>query len=234
MSYAPATLLALRSYLIGNGAPVVGIVGDANHKGGYHLGKDRLRATDYSIRQARDKAGATNAAAAIDIGRHTGLIELGRYLHAQRNTQLAYDVRELIAERGDGSHVWRWDDVSDKTTGSVGSNELYHHLHVSYYRDSEQRDKRPLYAAHYAPPAEEDMIYSVTGVDGPFPCTVKAGTAYRYQQEGADIGTIVDGSQPFTCIGETEDRQWRYIYGRTQADAPHSRIAMVPATAVVR
>ena len=155
MTYAPATLQNLRSYLIGVGAPVLGIVGNpATHRGGYHLGIDRIYgpsgygARDYSIQTTRDKAGMSNAASAIDIGRHNRLIELGVYLRGKP------DIRELIAERDDGTHVWRY--VDGRLIGKPDSQELPHHLHVSYFRDSETRDKRPTFRAFYEP--EEDPM----------------------------------------------------------------------------
>jgi hypothetical protein len=52
----------------------LGIVGDSNHARGYHLGRDRIYAAsgvgdaDYSVRTARDQAGLSNAAAAMDVG----------------------------------------------------------------------------------------------------------------------------------------------------------------------
>jgi hypothetical protein len=165
VTYAPASLQNLRSYLIGVGAPVLGIVGNpATHKGGYHVGKDRIYgpsgygSRDYSIQTARDKAGLTNAASAIDIGRHARLIELGVYLRGKP------DIRELIAERGDGSHIWRW--VDGRVIGQGDSQELPHHLHVSYFRDSEARDKRPAFRAFYELPdtSTEEPMYSVPGI----------------------------------------------------------------------
>jgi hypothetical protein len=170
MTYAPATLQALRSYLVGKGAPVLGIVGNpATHKRGYHIGSPLLPG-DYSGIQPRDKAGLSGAASAIDIGRFNGLIELGRHLYAEK----PYDVRELIAERGDGSQLWRWDDVTGATTGNPASAELYHHLHVSYYRDSERRTKLPPYERFFAP---EDIVkvYSVPGIVS---AEAPAGTPY--------------------------------------------------------
>lgn len=147
MTYAPSTLQNLDSYLTSRDVPVLGIVGDRAHRGGYHVGKDRIYgpngygSRDYSVQTARDKAGLSNAAAAIDIGRHLGIIELGVHLRGKP------DIRELIAERGDGTHIWRW--VDGRTTGKPDSQELPHHLHVSYFRDSEQRDKTAPYRAFY-------------------------------------------------------------------------------------
>jgi hypothetical protein len=51
-----------------------GVVGNTAHVMGYHLGRDRIytippgsSGADYSIQTARDKAGLSDAAAAIDI-----------------------------------------------------------------------------------------------------------------------------------------------------------------------
>jgi len=80
MSYAPATLIALMKVWTSHGGVNSGIVGGSTHLKGYHLGKDRiydgsgpgLGDADYSVRTARDKAGLTNAASAIDLGRLNG------------------------------------------------------------------------------------------------------------------------------------------------------------------
>lgn len=241
MTYAPANLLALRSYLVGMGAPVLGIVGNpTTHRRGYHLGRDRIYSStgagdlDYSVRTTRDKAGLTNAAAAIDIGRHNRLIGLGRHLLLLRPP----DVRELIAERSDGSHLWRWDSVSGRVTGFPESDELYHHLHISYFRDSEYRDKLAPFRAFYGLPdtsTEVDVVYTIKGVPGPFPATVKAGTPYYSSPEDKTAnGTIDDPSRPFTVIAESKDGARRAVYGRMQVDADRAVIGWVDSKAVVR
>jgi hypothetical protein len=245
VSTVPATLAQLATYLDGQGVPVLGIVGNAAHTSGYHLGRDRIYRippgkgdADYSVRTARDKAGLTNAAAAIDIGRFPRLIGLGRHLVRECIAGRETDIREVIAERGDGSHIWRWDRVTGKVTGHFDSDELPHHDHVSWFRDSQGRDKRPVFRSFFELPdtgTEEPVLYSIKGVDGPFPCTVKAGTPGYWSEDDKTVRvTLDDPTRPFTCVGETPDRQRRWVYGRTDPDAEHSRLVCVPATAVVR
>ena len=76
MSYNPASLRALGSYWVAQGGVNLGVVGNTAHVKGYHLGKDRIFDAggpgigwnDYSVKTARDKAGLTNGASAIDLG----------------------------------------------------------------------------------------------------------------------------------------------------------------------
>ncbi len=146
MSYAPKTLLDLDAYLRGHGVPTVGIVGDAAHTYGYHLGKDRLRAGDYSASLARDKAGLTNAASAIDIGNHTGLKALTNFLALAGAAGQAKDVREVIGPGFDG-RAYRWsadNDWNREGPRAPGDSHEWH-CHVSFYRDSEYRDKTGLF-----------------------------------------------------------------------------------------
>lgn len=221
MTFAPVSLQNLSSYLKSQDVPVLGIVGNAAHTYGYHLGRDRIYRIppgrgdqDYSVRNSRDKAGLSDAAAAMDIGRHDRLIELGRYLRGR------LDIRELIAERGDGSHIWRWDAVTGKTTGDGASDELPHHLHVSWFRDSQQRDKTAVFRAFYQPPPPpEDIVYSIPESDGPYPATVKAGTPlYGSATDKTPNTTLNDPSRPYTVVGAgsgaTATTGRRAIHGR--------------------
>ena len=103
MTYAPAPLKALGAYLVAHGAVNLGIVGDTRHaaKGtSYHLGADKLAPGAYSATLARDRAGLTDAASAIDIGRVdgtlTGLRTLSAWLVAECQRGAWPDVREVI------------------------------------------------------------------------------------------------------------------------------------------
>lgn len=161
MTYAPKSLLDLRRYLMpltALSAPNLGIVGDAAHakRSSYHNGKDRMLnrlATDYTAKTARDRAGLTNAASALDIGNHKRLRALSLYLveQAQGDAPGTSDIRDIIYTP-DGSTVLRWDRergrTSEPRTGEADNSHLFH-THISYYRDSEGRDKiapfRPFY-----------------------------------------------------------------------------------------
>lgn len=152
MTHAPADLLAVRQYLLsstGLSGDAVGIVGDPEHaaSGGYHEGRSDLTrvgraTTDYSVREsARDKAGLTDAASALDIGAFTRsavslrTLTLGLVAACQRGDPRCADVREVIYTP-DGSTVRRWDRLGIRSTGD--SSHLYH-THISFFRDSEGR-----------------------------------------------------------------------------------------------
>lgn len=94
MSTAPRTLLDLRDYWRAQGGAFLGIVGDARHTWGYHLGRNRIYTIppgrgdrDPSIQHPRDRAGLSNAASAIDLGRLGGslpaLHDFGDWLAAR-------------------------------------------------------------------------------------------------------------------------------------------------------
>lgn len=175
MSYAPATLLALQAYWVEHdgdptqdGVPL-GIVGNAAHTQGYHLGRDRIYDgagpgigdNDYSVKLARDKAGLTNAASAIDLGKLEGsYAELRKFstwlvAQCQASTSTRYDFREIIWSP-DGIYVKRYSATENRvyislrknsdgsiTVISSGQGDASHfgHTHISYMRDSEYRDK---------------------------------------------------------------------------------------------
>ena len=152
MTYAPASLKTLGAYLVAHDAVNLGIVGDTSHaaKGiSYHLGADWLVPTAYSRQTARDIAGLTDAASAIDIGKidnsFTRLRAFSKWLlaRAQANEPGTSDIREIIYSP-DGATVYRWDRergyASAPKTGEADNSHLYN-THISYYRDSENRDK---------------------------------------------------------------------------------------------
>jgi hypothetical protein len=159
MTYAPDTLIAARRLLVdtvpGLTGAEVGIVGDTGHAANassYHLGKDQLRGFSYSIvESSRDRNGLTNAASALDIGEfqfsrggktHT-LHTFSAWLVAQCEARTAdtRDIREVIYST-DGQTVRRWDRLGLRSTGD-GSHRW--HTHISYFRDSEKKDKAGLF-----------------------------------------------------------------------------------------
>lgn len=169
MTYAPATLVAARKRLLaldmhpGTGAypadldpDEIGIVGDTSHvQGGtsYHLGKDDLdlAADPYSARTARDKAGLTDAASAMDIGEFRVTTPKGTFTQrdfaiwlvkeCQANAPDTSDIREVIYSP-DGKVVLRYDRergyTSAPRTGEADSSHITHD-HASLYRDAEKR-----------------------------------------------------------------------------------------------
>ena len=155
MSYAPSTLLGARDYIIralGVPSSAVGIVGDSSHDGGYHCGRDRVVSGDYSVvESSRDRNGLTDAAAALDVGgfsrtvdgRSLNLRDFSLWLVAQCKAGAAdaRDIREVIYSP-DGRTVRRWDRLGIRSSGD--DSHLWH-THISFFRDSESRDKTALF-----------------------------------------------------------------------------------------
>jgi hypothetical protein len=165
MSFAPDSIEKVRLLLIEHLGPhaenpptnrlkpkETGIVGNADHDDGYHLGKDRTPDNDYSVIESdRDRRGLTNAAAALDIGmfsttvngRAHNLRTFSAWLVKQckAGTDDTQDIREVIYSL-DGDEVKRWDRLRKRDSGD-GSHRT--HTHVSYFRDSQNRDKTALY-----------------------------------------------------------------------------------------
>lgn len=152
MTYAPASLLALQQYWTSAGGTALGIVGDAAHTTGYHLGRDRIYAPrgrgddDYSVRATRDRAGLSEAAAAIDLG-HPDLRELRAFTHwlllqIRAGASGTEDIREIIYSP-DGLNVLCWDRERGFESPPIreGNDSHLWHTHISYYRDTIERDK---------------------------------------------------------------------------------------------
>lgn len=159
MSYAPQTLLDARKvYQKYTGLPnnQVGIVGDEDHKGGYHCGWDLRRIKngqldDYSWEESsRDWNHKTNAASAMDFGwfeitlngKRCTLIDFNVWLVKELNAGApdTLDIRELIYT-DDGKTVKRWDRLKLRTSGD--SSHLTH-THCSRFRDAENKPFAPL------------------------------------------------------------------------------------------
>jgi len=156
VTFAPATLVALGRYWTAQGGVNLGVVGDTRHQAkgvSYHLGASALLATAYSAQTARDKAGLTDAASAIDLGRLGGsfakLREFSVWLVAegQKDAPGTSDIREIIYSP-DGKAVLRWDRergfASAPRPGEADASHLAH-THVSWYRDSAKRDKTTVF-----------------------------------------------------------------------------------------
>lgn len=157
MTYEPSKLSALQDYLhekTGLSYAGLGVVGDKNHRGGYHCGWDRRRRdgdgdlADYSWQDStRDSSRRTDAASAIDIGSFADLRKFSLWLVEQcRNgTADTRDIREVIYS-ADGRTVKRWDRLNQSSTGD--SSHRYH-THVSFHRDAEQRDKLAVFRRYF-------------------------------------------------------------------------------------
>lgn len=190
MSYAPATLLQARTYLksrtgLGDGA--LGIVGDSLHTYGYHLGADRLKAGDYSRQTARDRAGLTDAASALDIGSFGRLRELTAFLVREARAGHLGDVRELIGPGSDG-RAYRHDHLSGwKPERQSKGNSHEWHLHVSFYRDSEHRSKVDMFRRYFEPSTEG--ITTMLCKKGDRGEHVRA-LQFLLQELGGDVGPV--------------------------------------------
>lgn len=177
MTYAPKSLRDLGAYWVEQGGVNLGIVGNASHLKGYHLGRDRiydgagpgLGDRDYSVQTARDKRGLTDAASAIDLGRLNGrltdLWEFSRWFAQQcMDAKPGYgDVREVIFWSTSRGRVIGWSALApDRWINDYGDASHKTHTHISFFRDSEARDKRPLFAPYFAPPVPEDDMPVIT------------------------------------------------------------------------
>ncbi|MDG4784364.1 hypothetical protein O7626_41120 [Micromonospora sp. WMMD1102] len=157
MTIAPENLKAVRRLLLdhldirenSNAYPTdldpneVGIIGDPNHRGGYHCGRDRVDDDDYSVRESsRDRSGLTEAASALDIGQWSTTVagkrhdlrSMSIWLVAQCKAGAAdtRDIREVIYSP-DGDVVKRWDRLGKRSSGD--SSHRWH-THISYHRDA--------------------------------------------------------------------------------------------------
>lgn len=155
MSFAPGPILQVR-HLIQSVVPSLsnvelGIVGDdahANSGTSYHLGKDALKSSAYSIvESSRDRNGLSNAASGLDVGwftlRGKSLRDMSRWIVAECEAGApdTKDIREIIYST-DGKVVKRWDALKRRSTGD--SSHLTH-THFSWFRDSENRDKTSIF-----------------------------------------------------------------------------------------
>lgn len=161
MTYAPTTITALARYWVSKGGVNLGIVGDTRHqrKGrSYHLGKSQLTSDAYSRQTARDRAGLSEAASALDIGKLNGnlgqLRAFSRWFveRCRSNAPGTSDVREFIYSP-DGVKVLRWDrerGVASAPRAGEADNSHLGHSHISFYRDSERRSKVGLFSPYYS------------------------------------------------------------------------------------
>lgn len=220
MSYAPASLKNLGSYWTAQGGVNLGIVGNAAHTKGYHLGKDRIYdgsgpgigARDYSVQTARDKAGLTDAASAIDLGRLDGsltkLWAFSRWFAGRCYAgDPAYrDVREVIFWSTARQRVIGWSALAPgQWINDYGDLSHKTHTHISYYRDSQSRDKRPGFAAYFeSPPTETDDMELSAYLPG-HEITLKPTSNVRTAPslDGALIRTATQ-AETWTIIGFAE------------------------------
>ena len=171
MTFAPPTIAALAAYWKSQQGVNLGIVGDTAHltRGtSYHLGQDDLLPGAYSAQLPRDREPAlTNAAAAIDLGKlkdsYTELRRFSEWLVTQALAGKCRDIREVIYCTSDGQYIKRWSGPDNKVYTSMhktssgwqvvtpGNGDSSHatHTHISFYRDSEFREKVSLFQPYF-------------------------------------------------------------------------------------
>jgi hypothetical protein len=175
----------------------LGVIGDTGHvaKGvSYHLGKAELTADAYSIQNARDKAGLTNAASAIDLGKLSGSLANLRVFSAWlvarclADPAVRHDVREIIYSP-EGKTVQRYSGVDNKIHTGPGNGDLTHrtHTHISFFRDSEKRDKVFLFQPFFQVGWGPDVSPAIRAVDPP---ALRVAAAIR--RTGHDFGSLID------------------------------------------
>jgi hypothetical protein len=228
VSVAPATLLALQAFLkplTELPAVSLGIVGNAKHKSGYHLGRDRIFGPhgqgekDYSVKTSRDDDGLSKAASAMDIGAFKRLRQMSKFIvaEARANAPDTRDIREIIYSP-DGKKVLRWDrerGVASKPKQEGDDSHLIH-THVSWYRDSADRDKTALFirffqggAATATPkarptpkPAKGEIVKSFSVPKEPSVCTVPKGVRLFVASDLKAIAFNVDPGRDMPYLGE--------------------------------
>ena len=200
MTFAPPTLITLGKYLVSQGAVNLGIIGDTAHQTtgtSYHLGKSQLSATAYSRQLVRDKAGLSEAASAIDIGKVGGsyksLQALSMWLVRECTNRAidTLDIREVIYSP-DGVRVFRWDatnpvGVALGGTGTgQGDDSHRQHSHISWFRDAEFRDHTALFRRYW----EDEVITAIKGEDWK-PTKSATGTSNGVLRRTPDAGAPI-------------------------------------------
>jgi hypothetical protein len=171
VTYAPGTIVDLSRYWTEQGGVSLGIVGDAKHRKGYHLGRDRiygpngLGAQDYSVKTPRDRLGLSDAASAIDLGKlggtYLGLWDFSAWLAGRCMTFApgTIDVREIIFWDRPSQTVLGWSSLTpDRLIPGYGDSSHRTHTHISFYRDSESRSKTALFAPYFADTGEDVFV----------------------------------------------------------------------------
>lgn len=168
VTHAPESIMDARAVMMSGlrargltvQAAAWGVVGDDKHAAtgnSYHLGKSSNRGSSYSLAEStRDRLGATEAASALDCGWFSfkadgqthDLRSFSRWLVEQckAGAKDTLDIREIIYSP-DGKTVRRWDRLAVR---SSGDDSHLTHTHISWFRDSERRDKTALFKRWFA------------------------------------------------------------------------------------
>ena len=193
----PPRLIELGKFWVAQGGVNLGVVGDPKHaaKGvSYHLGKGQLLPTAGSIKLARDKAGLSNAASAIDLGKLDGSLAnlrlFSKWLVARcmADPDVRHDIREIIYSP-DGKKVQRYSGVDNQIHTGKGNGDLSHrgHTHISFFRDSESRDKVGLFRSFFDAAWGPDVAPEIRAID---PKATRVAAAMR--EFGQNFGTVIN------------------------------------------
>lgn len=196
-TFDPQTLRELAAFWKENGGRNLGIHGDTSHvaKGtSYHLGKDELLPTAYSIKNQRDRAGLTNAASAIDLGRLrdslANLRAFSRWLVARcQDDQAGHrDIREIIYT-ADGLKVQRYSGIDHEIHTGPGNGDVTHlrHTHISYFRDAEHDGKVDVFRPFFDVAWDPALSPAIRAVE---PKPVRVALAIR--RTGHDFGHVIN------------------------------------------
>lgn len=236
MTTAPAGLLEARRLLLDHldmhPGPVhsdldpaeVGIVGDADHLGGYHCGSDRVRRnasgviTDYSVIESnRDRAGLDLDAAGFDIGYFRVITSRGTFdlydmnvwlvAECERGGPFTQDIREVIYSP-DGVTVKRWDRLGRRTTGDSSHKT---HTHTSEFRDANGRNMKALmerWLVHIG--LLEDAVTQPDPFQNPSKYASADGKTRTQDQklhdltQGLGYGRSFDPAKPYWVVGQVQ------------------------------
>lgn len=193
----PVRLVELGKFWIAHGGVNLGVVGDTKHQAkgvSYHLGRDQLRDDAYSIELPRDKNGLSSAASAIDLGKLNGtranLRAFSGWLVAQcmADPKVRKDIREIIYT-ADGKTVQRYSGVDNKIHTGPGNGDLTHlsHTHISFFRDSEARNKVGIFRPFFEPAWGPDVSPEIRAMD---PHATRVASAIR--QAGHSFGSMIN------------------------------------------
>ena len=229
MTVAPSKLSELQTFLkakTGLKAVSIGIVGNAKHKSGYHLGRDRIfkpggqGENDYSVKTDRDVAGLSDAASAMDIGSFKGFRRMSRFIvsEARANAPDTRDIREIIYSP-DGKKVLRWDrqrGFASKPKAGEADDSHLSHTHVSWYRDSQKRDKTGVFRRFFdgGPPTalkkepkkptkpKGEVVKSFTVPLAPAIATLPKGTRLFAASDLKEVAFNIDPGRDMPFLGE--------------------------------
>lgn len=219
MTYAPNSVKAVASVIVGGGFINSGIIGDSAHAYGYHCGRDRVYGpngrgdADYSVQQPRDKAGLTNAAMALDLG-STDKPKLRAYTKALMDACIAKapdtrDIREIIGTI-DGIRVVGWSALSPASLiPNYGDSSHLWHTHISWFRDAEYRDLTPLFKRLLAPSRSHSLVI------------------------GAGAKVMVATVSNTGCIASWSTQTWGATPSSAPCEAPVSKPGCISGSATV-